>query len=538
MKPLCRFFSILGILCFAFSTFAQESKLVVVSTAPKELKRSAHRLRIPVDQLKKARQTLQEATDLVSKIKPYPAGQIYSLISIWRQLDRSRADSMVNAFIQDLRSEAAKAADPQAYTTATSTAMTIMQSQAEFDYEKLQQMLRTWPEPPASIAEATGEFRKNLETNGRQNALWRMANTDPEKALDLLTSSGDSGAYNYYASGQVVQGLMNAGKQKQAFDLIEKTIGYFNQHATEANALQSYESFVHISMHSLDSGRALAVINPLITQIMGQTSAADCSGSLKNDNTSMDLTCSESKILNLLRAMSMKPGLVHSTLDSMPELKAKLDSVGGIDSIYGGTGTNFVFNPHASRQPLSSEAMIYQDPMKLLESLKGKSESNPGYVKSRLTDAARGQQGLQMLINLAMMSAYQDDALGSLALEVVKQRLYTIAPLQARCMILQSLIATYRQVEGEVDQGLLKDGFILADQLREEATGKSESADEMSPIIQASQSTADNLEASLVAEMSKDSFESAIDYVRAMKNDNLKLTSLLQMAQALSQPNL
>ncbi len=50
-------------------------------------------------------------------------------------------------------------------------------------------------------------------------------------------------------------------------------------------------------------------------------------------------------------------------------------------------------------------------------------------------------------------------------------------------------------------------------------------------------SPADQLEATLVAELSKDDFEHAIDYVRPMKNETLKLVCLIQIAQALSQRN-
>jgi len=48
---------------------------------------------------------------------------------------------------------------------------------------------------------------------------------------------------------------------------------------------------------------------------------------------------------------------------------------------------------------------------------------------------------------------------------------------------------------------------------------------------------ASQLEAFLVAELSRDSYESAMRYVRSMENDTLKLQCLLQIAQALSNSN-
>ncbi len=538
MKRPYKFFAVLAFFYIAFSAVAQESKLVVVDTTSKELKRSAHRLGIPVEQLRKARQTLQDATDLARKIKPYPVGQLSALINSWQQLNRSRTKAVVDSFIQDLRSEAAKAADPQTYMQATSTAMSLMQSNAEFDYEKLQQMLRSWPDPPASIAEAAGKFRDGMEASLRQSAMWRLANTDPEKALTFLSSSGDSGGYNYPIAAQIAQGFMNAGRKDEAFGIIEQTISDFSQHATDPRALQAYENFVQMSARSLDSGRAAAAINPLVAQLRNQAPSAGCNGTLKVDNTSVDLTCAESRILNLVRSLPMKPGLVQTTLDSLPDLKSKLDSVGGVDNLYGGSGMSFAFNTSTgSRSMPGSMPVDFVNQSKLFQELKGKAESNPGFVKRKLQDAANGQQGMEMLVNLAMMAAYQDDALASLALEIAQQLVPQIEPLQRRSMVLQSLIRAYRQLDGEVDQGLLRNGFVLADQLRQEQSEKYDTPDQTNPMRQPGSAPADQLEAFLVAEVARDSFEDAINYARSMKNDAFKLMCLIQIAQALSQSN-
>jgi hypothetical protein len=48
---------------------------------------------------------------------------------------------------------------------------------------------------------------------------------------------------------------------------------------------------------------------------------------------------------------------------------------------------------------------------------------------------------------------------------------------------------------------------------------------------------ASQLEAFLVAELSRTSYESAIRYVRSMENNAVKVACLLQIVQALSQPN-
>ncbi len=537
MKRICGLISVVSILCIAFSAFAQESKVIVARAGSKELKRSAHRLRIPVEQLKNARQALQEATDLAGKIKPYPMMHVFSLANSWQQLNRSKMKAVVDSFIQDLRSEAAQAADPQTYMQATTTAMSLMQSYAELDYEKLQQALRGWPDPPDAIAESMRKFREGLEGNARQSSLWRMANADPEKALELISQASESGEYNYAVSAQIAQGFMNEGKKDEAFGVIEKTIADFSRHAADPSALQSYESFVQMSAWQLDSSRAAAAMAPWIAQLASADSPAECGGTLSADNTSVDLTCAESKILTLVRSFPTKPSLVQKTLDSIPGLRSKVDSVGGIDNLYSNSGMSFTMGSKPGRYRLISPPVTPGNPSKLFQELRGKSQSNLGYAREKLQELAGSPQGVETLINLAVMASYQEDELASLALEAAQEFIPRIEPLQTRSTILQQLIGAYRQVEGEVDQGLLQNGFVLADQLRQEQSEKNGVSDEMNSTTRQGYAPADQFEAFLVSELSKDSFDSAINYARSMKDGDLKLSFFIQIAQALSQPN-
>ena len=65
------------------------------------------------------------------------------------------------------------------------------------------------------------------------------------------------------------------------------------------------------------------------------------------------------------------------------------------------------------------------------------------------------------------MAAHQDPDLGALSLEIARQLLPQLEPLQKRAMTLQNIIRTYRRIEGETDIELLRNGYILADQMRQ-----------------------------------------------------------------------
>lgn len=543
MTVLLRLSLALFAFCFSFPLVAQESRLANADTTTKELKRTAHRLRIPVEQLKNARQTLQEATDLAKRLEPYPVEQFFNLAQSWLNLNRPKAKEAINSFIQDLRSEAANSSDLQSYQRTTSMAMQLMQSTSDSDYEKTQQLIRDWPDPPASLGDAAIGFRNNMEAQAKTQALWRLANSDPDKALALLSQPKNPGEYNYGISAQVAQQLMNMGKKDEALSLIDQMISDFNQHANDPRALQEYESLARTAIN-LNSDRALTALNQLIAPLMNQTQPNACNGKLRAGDASVDLTCAESKVLSLLRSSAMRPGFALKAIDSVPGLKSKLDGIGGIDSffgagMYGAASVSLTFDNPAGKMAGSYQygntMTMIDKQTNLLEELKGKAESNPALVKAKLRKAAKGPEDINTLINLAMRAAYQDPELGSLALEIARQLLPQVEPLQKRSEALQNLIRAYRQVDGEVDQGLLQDGFILADQIRQELIQKNEKLPNANPKRWPGITPADSLEVLLVSELSRDSFEKAIRYVRSMDDSSLKLTSLVQIVQALSQ---
>jgi hypothetical protein len=540
MPFLRRLALILFAASFVFPCFAEKPGLVVAHSQSKEQKRAAHRLRIPVEQLKHAREVLQEATDLVKRIEPYPFEQVPGIVQMWDQVNRAKTKGIVESFISDLRSEAAECSDFQCYQRATSFAMNLMQS--NFDYEKTIQQLRSWPNPKPVFGEAAGAFRNGLEIQAKNQAISRLAYSEPEKALRLLSDSGSTDAYNFSASGQIAQALMNAGKKDEALKLIDQGISKFDQNASDPRTLQEFENFVRMTASTADSARSTSAMDRLITALKSQSPSMQCNATLRAGDISMDLTCAESKILNILRSMPMRPAFALKTLDSIPGLRSKLDSVGGIDSFYGGGmsgGSQLVvsYGPAAGQRPAItgvstpvSRGAGANIPA-LIQGLKGKAESDPSAARGKLKDL-----DIDGLINVAMNASYQDPDLAAIAIEMAQPLLSSMEPLAKRASVLQSLIRTSRQVDGEVDRELLRSGFILADQIRQEQSEKNPAKAALTN--QFMMTGADQLEVFLVSELSRDSFDSAIDYVRSLENNAFKLTCLIQIVQAQAQSNL
>jgi hypothetical protein len=355
MKRWRTLFLFAGIVGFAFLAFPQVSSASSASNASKELKRTARRLHIPVDQLQKARQALQDATNLARQMKPFPISQVSSITQSWRQLNRSKVKEVMDAFMQDLRTEAASAADLKTYKQATSAAMSLAQSNGEMSggHEKRLQFLQNWPEPPAAISDAGKKYLGGLESSIRQSALYSTVYSDPLKAKELLNEAGGPTARTYSITGQIISGLMNKGKKDDALALVNQTISDFIQHASDPQAIQAYQGFAQSTIRTLGSANATTILTPLITQLSNQSQSDNCvSGTMKVGKKTIDLTCSEYSAYNVIQGFQSMPGLVSSTLNSFPTLKTKVDQAGGIDDVFSHSGVSIT--PKVSESYLAS----------------------------------------------------------------------------------------------------------------------------------------------------------------------------------------
>jgi hypothetical protein len=166
----------------------------------------------------------------------------------------------------------------------------------------------------------------------------------------------------------------------------------------------------------------------------------------------------------------------------------------------------------------------------LVQELKGKAEMDPAVARGKLKDL-----DVDALVNLAMNASYQDPDLAGLAIEMAQPMLSAVEPLQKQASTLQNLIRASRQVDGDVDRELLRSGFILADQIRQELSEKTSA--KVVPTNSYMAAGADQLEVFLVSELSRDSFDSAISYVRSLENNAFKLMCLIQIVQSQAQSN-
>jgi hypothetical protein len=505
----------------------------VHSEEPKELKITAHRLHIPAEQLKNARQALREATDLFMNSTQYHYTQ--TLYMSWQQLNPSKAGETAEEFIRKFRSEAMAAIDVKTYQEATIYAVSLVKRISDSDFEKIQQFIRSWPVPAPGIA-VPPDFLKKMESEARENTQWKLAISDPQQALTLLFD--DSKKYDYRFSWQIAQGLMNAGKKEDADQVIDRSIRNFIENAKDEESIQGYRNFLWSAGRELDDKHATAAINALINKIASQKEGIDCSGKLTVSESSIDLTCTESEALDIIHRFSNRPELLVRTLDSFPSLKSKLAASGGIDSTYRNKSElKIIRNGSTEKRFGRGDPEVPENSEKLLKELSGQVKSNPGYVKRRLKDAAK-KSGIEILTRMAWTNPFRNDITGGaelagMALEIARQ-LNNEDKLHEEF----SLIQAYQQLEGTVDRELFKNAFLFVEQMKKEESKPKPAGQIEIRMGPCSPFTgAECLESRLVHELAKDSFEEAMAHARSVENNDLKFECLLTVSLALSKPN-
>src|SRR5881628_393630 len=128
-------------LCLFLPAAAQDARRDSTSDA-RELKRSAHRMHIGVEQLKNARQTLREATDLALRVEPTADYTLSTIAYLWVELDRPQAAYKLDSLFNLLRSRAQASTTLAEYQHLTQSSSSLLSAIARLDSDKALRLAR------------------------------------------------------------------------------------------------------------------------------------------------------------------------------------------------------------------------------------------------------------------------------------------------------------------------------------------------------------------------------------------------------------
>jgi len=517
------------IILVALPAMPWQGKVIVEGLSTKELRRTAHRMRIPIEQLKNARAALQEATDMVPRLNPRQLSQLFSLGSLWIRINQPKASSVLESLVADAKSDAAEAADAATYGCYTNWAQMLLGSYAQLEPDKALELLRQWPAPPGSEGNTDSARREAMEKQLQRAFIQGMANQDPERALTMLTEQSTSAPMDYSMQAQLIRQLAMRGKKDEALKLADQAIESFRRQSTQ-NPYGGFSSLVQ-ALPDVDPDRFLSAFQLLCKPgaVPVRPGIPASPGTLKFGDQVINTTPEQAQMLSLLRNLYGRPNLLQKALDAQPDLKSVVDRIGGID--------NF-FNPPAGMMTISygsgssgwgsgnsAQGILFQE-------LRGKAAKNPGLVRQKLAESFNTPEELQDLINLANRARYEDPDMGSIALEIGEGLVFRIESLQKQAEAFQNLARAYWNLDGEVSTDLLRKGFMLVEQLRQEETRKTV---ETQTGMRSGFSSADYFEDFLLGQSARQSFDAAMQYVHAFPQDGRKVRALLKIIENLVQ---
>ncbi len=533
-------------------SFAQT--VVNIGGTTKEMRRTAHQLRISVDRLINAREALKQATELARTNSDTMA--FSQIAQDWTRLDRTRAPGALEDLYSWVRVAAQDAKDVQTYQRCKQSAQALLRTLASLDADRAVNLWQMWPDPPSSLGEV---FRK---TSSQADALFAKQLTSqgagPGMGPDTTMLAQAAARGDYGSTGRIAVQMTQSGERNEAVKLVDQAIADFKQGNADPRSVSSYLTLVR-QLPNVDPDRYLTAMNALMPSLERQQSPGS-GGTITVGSQTLQITASEAAVIDMCRGLSGRPDLAMKTLNMAPGLKSKLDRVGGIDgilrpmpgaqdtvtmsySIDGMSRTTYnaggnqsgSFTSTSSMAPAGSPASSAASAMDLYNTVRGKLAKNPEFVRQKLAEASKSPDQINALISLASRANFQEPDLASMALDAASQLLMQVEPLQKRASVFQSLMQAYQNCDGEVDATLIQKGLILVQQLRDEEKNSMTTNMSLRGGTMAGRGSAsDQLEMAIVAQLALDNFDGARSYLRTLPED-LRLTALLRIIQTLAQ---
>ena len=504
---------------------------VVGSKPSRDQKRTAYKLRISVQQLKNARSALKDATKLARGMDPFPIQQTLDLERYWIQLHPTKASDTIESFLADLRLLAKESSDEKEYSHFTLAAQRLLSELVKIDEKKAFDLAEKWP--TAKDVSKAVDIRTRMREELTKRHLQVQLQYHPD-VLSTNTSLEELDGMTYSSRATLAQNMIRGGNNYGATELVLSSIEKFSHATPDPQMLYDYARFL-TSLSKMDYElfqKGFATFRDYVYQYANVLPVDQ----VRVNDMSISVNSGELAILTVLERMTHSmPERTLTVLTSCPSLKAKLDTVGGIDGYLGRSRGQENTVPirrqlsyqHVTRFSATSESVTRSSD--LIEELKGKAKSNPfmvrGILSRRTTDAA----DIDALIVIAKRVGWKDPDLATIALEVAADNLDLIDSFAEQSQELMSLIRTYRWVNGEVETKVLKKGFLLVTLMRDE---EDQDVAARSP-QERYQSTADSLEAYLVAETALYNYDSAITYVQSIPKGMARLNVLLQVIETL-----
>jgi hypothetical protein len=515
------------------AALTQSGRVEVADSGAKELKRTAHRLRMPVENLRKARAVLEEATELARRPE-IPMQSAAMLGFMWVQYQRSAAPAKLELLLAGPRRRAQEADDLAAYKAAITAAQPTLAQLAEVDAERATELASQWPAPPRAAGPEGEEARRGMEATFRRMSAERLGYRDPEQAMTLLEGGGATEGTQFMVLAQLAGERYRDGRKDEALKLADRALADFERRAPGRNTFD-YGTFID-NLARIDTGRALAAFEVLARSDAGPPLGGDGTPwnvmpQLRTGAETIPLTWGEATLITALQRIRTRPELSMRAIATIPSLQAKVEKAGGVDALLG-------FDPSTG---MAGSAVTYASPEsaaqqfdpsaanRLWLELRSRPAKDSSLVEKILSEKGTDPMALLML---AQRASIEDPSLAALALAKATPLVMRQEPMERRASSFRMLLSASRMLEGEVDPGLFVQGFRFVQEMRASERDTPETAEQERRRRAMGLTGADMFEAWLLGEYARVDFEAALGLIRRLP-DPTRLFALVQIAQTL-----
>ena len=213
-----------GFGCLLPSSHSQEPEGRVVVVKPQDLKRTAHRLRISVEQLVNARTALNEATELSLRLDPTAQMNYAELARLWLQVDRRKSREVLGSIIARLFRQAEDAETLELYRQYGSQAQNLLGMLGEIDPENAEQIAALWPPPPSRLGDAGAELLAQFKNESLKRLLRQNVYATPDQVYEQLQRLPNAASITLQVRSDLAQALISSNQKDKAREVLDQGI--------------------------------------------------------------------------------------------------------------------------------------------------------------------------------------------------------------------------------------------------------------------------------------------------------------------------
>lgn len=512
---------------------ANRPQVTVVGIGDRDLRQAARRHRVPRERIVQARRALTLATEAFPELdSPIPEDSLSRIGEAWIGMHRRQAGDGIGRLIRALSRRAADSEQGSEYVRLSRASLRLASKLARIEPDRALQAISAWRPPDAQAEPSAHEFYKGMRQALQEPAFGDHFDESPSSAISSL---GESAMQRRLAR---IKAESSNEKQQQMTSELSAEIAQ-----EQANAAWDRQRALEFARF-LDRSRIteseilfplVGILADAIDQLgaIGQACSQGAPSCYVMRTDAGEFTIDELEYLLLKRLWTLRsssPARLIAWLETRPELRMRLDRMGGTDQVLSYRAMGYA----SSRTPTALFA--WNDRLESLsEELSREVLTRPLLVEQKLIEILNEEDGFTKILVMAFKSFHRSGPeLSWKCLDLAETRLDAPEELRLRAIRFLGFIGAARMIDGKAPAAIIKRGFKIVEEMREaEAASSPPSSSE-----EGSQHgySADQLEIEFIGYWALHDPENALGRARRIEDRTIQVRALMSIVEKLPLP--